>query len=244
MRELCERLIWAERLASEGLRRFQVPRTESLRERLSDLICGAMVAALPGMTYTATITSASLRLRESRIIAGLLLDEAGADAWKHTIFEVNALQMRSVESIKRICGLLRARLEPMGPGLWQLVRDGDQEPATQAVFAAAVKHSRLLGDFMDITMREQKTLFAERLESRMWTDYIEGCRGRDPDMPHWSDATFARLRSAVFSMLAQAGYLKDTRSMLLQNVFLYPQLTTYLRERGETYVLRCLEVAE
>lgn len=196
------------------------------------------------MIYTATITSASLRLRESRIVAGLLIEGVSADAWKDAILEQNVLQMRSVESMKRISRLLRARLEPMGRGLWELVRDGGREQATQAAFAAAVKNSRLLGDFMDITMREQKALFAERLEYRMWTDHIEGCRGRDPDMPHWSDATVARLRSAVFSMLAEAGYLKDTRSLLLQNVFVDAQLAGHLRERGEGYVLRCLEVAE
>ena len=78
----------------------------------------------------------------------------------------------------------------------------------------------------------------------MWTEYIEGCRGRDPDMPHWSDSTLARLRSAVFSMLAEAGYLKDTRTLLLQNVFVDDQLAAYLRDRGETYVLRCMEVAQ
>ena len=49
---------------------------------------------------------------------------------------------------------------------------------------------------------------------------------------------------AVFSMLAEAGYLKDTRSLLLQNVFVDAQLAAYLRDQGETYVLRCLEVAE
>jgi translation initiation factor 2 beta subunit (eIF-2beta)/eIF-5 len=93
-------------------------------------------------------------------------------------------------------------------------------------------------------LREQRASFAKKLEYRMWNDYIAGCLGRDPDMPHWSDATVARLRSAVFSMLAEAGYLKDTRSLLLQNVFVDAQLAAYLRACGETYVLRCMEVAE
>ena len=45
-------------------------------------------------------------------------------------------------------------------------------------------------------------------------------------------------------MLAEAGYLQDTRTLLLQNVFIDQQLSAYLRDRGETYVLRCLEVTE
>jgi hypothetical protein len=196
------------------------------------------------MIYTATITTASLRLRESRIIADLLLQGVSDENWKQAILEENALQMDSIESIKRISRLLRARLKPLGEGLWEMVRDGDREQATQAVFAGAVKNSRLLGDFMDITMREQRALFAKKLEFRMWNEYIAGCLGRDPDMPHWSESTVTRLRSAVFFMLAEAGYLNDTRNLLLQNVFVDPQLAAYLRDRGESYVLRCLEVAE
>ena len=196
------------------------------------------------MIYTATITTASLRLRESRIIADLLLQAVSDDAWNEAMLDQNLLQMGSAVSIKRISRLLRARLELLGPGAWKMVRDGDRTQATQAVFAGAVKNSRLLGDFMDIMLREQRASFAKKLEYRMWNDYIAGCLGRDPDMPHWSDATVARLRSAVFSMLAEAGYLKDTRSLLLQNVFVDAQLAAYLRACGETYVLRCMEVAE
>src|SRR5690554_516112 len=196
------------------------------------------------MTYTATITSASLRLRESRIIADLLLRDIGGAQWKDAILEQNILQMGSRESMRRVSNLVRARLEPMGEGLWRMVRDGGREIASQAAFAGAVKHSRLLGDFMDITMREQRALFADKLEPSLWGDYIAGCRGRDPHMPQWSDSTIARLRSAVFSMLAEAGYLKDTRSLLLQNVFLEDALVAYLQSRGETYVLHYMELTQ
>ena len=196
------------------------------------------------MTYTATITAASLRLRESRIVANLLLQGVSDEKWKDAVLKKNILQMNSVQSIKKIAALLRARLEPLGEGLWKMVRDGGGEQAAQAAFAGTVKHSRLLGDFMDITMREQRALFAEKLEYRMWNDYIAGCRGRDPEMPHWSDATVTRLRSAVFSILAAAGYLKDTKSRCLQNVFVDSELSAYLQDRNETYVLGCMEVTE
>jgi len=125
-----------------------------------------------------------------------------------------------------------------------MVRDGEREQATQAAFASAIKNSHLLGDFMDIVIREERELFATKLEYGMWSDYLIGCRGRDPDMPQWSDETVQKLRSSVFSMLAEAGYLKDTRSLLLQNVFADAELAAYLRDRGESYVLRCMEVAE
>lgn len=196
------------------------------------------------MIYTATITSASLRLRESRIVATLLLRRLSADEWKQAILERNELGMDSPGSIPAVSRLLRARLESLGEGLWEMVRDGDRELSTQATFAGAVKNSRLLGDFMDITLREQRALFATKLETPMWNEYLAGCRGRDPDMPAWSDTTVAKLRSAVFTMLAEAGYLRDTRTLLLQNVFIDAALVDYLRDRGEDYVLRCMTVTE
>ena len=195
------------------------------------------------MIYTSTITGVSLRLRESRLIADLLLQGVDDEQWRRKVVEQNLLQMGSEVSIHRKSRALRARIEPMGEGLWRMIRDGARLQATQATFAGAVKHSRLLGDFMDITMREQRTLFAQRLEPRMWIDYIQACRGRDPDMPHWNESTVARLRSGVFSMLAEAGYLENTQSLAIQNVFLDKDLATYLRDRSENYVLRCMKVA-
>jgi len=196
------------------------------------------------MMYTSTITSASLRLRESRIVAGLLLRGVSASEWQQAIFVQNVLQMSSQESTKKCSRLLRARIEPMGERLWEMVCQGERLLATQAVLAGAIKNSRLLGDFMDIVLREQRTLFAKKLERRFWNDYIMGCHGRDPDMPYWGDATAARLRSAVFCILAEAGYLSDTRALLLQNVFVDKQLVVYLQEKVETYVLRCMSVME
>ena len=193
--------------------------------------------------YTSTITSSSLRLRESRIIADLLLRQVDDQEWKHQIKEQNVLQMGSPASIQRVSDLLRTRLESLGPGLLEMVRDGDRT-LSQATFAGAVKESRLLGDFMDIAIREQRQLFAEKIDPLIWNSYIAGCRGRDPEMPHWSDSTVAKLRSAVFSMLAEGGYLENTRTLKLQTVFVAPQLSAYLQEIGESYVLRCLEVCE
>lgn len=194
--------------------------------------------------YAATITSATLRLRESRIIADLLIRQVNNVAWREIVIESNALQMNSIESIKRISRLLRARMDPLGPEVWLLIRDGDRQQATQAVFAGAVKHSRLLGDFMDIVLREQRLLFAKKLEYWMWNEYIDSCRGRDSEMPQWSESTIKKLRSSIFSMLSEAGYLENTRSLRLQTVFLDDHLKHYLQEREEKYVLRCLEVME
>ncbi len=47
------------------------------------------------MIYTSTITGVSLRLRESRLIADLLLQGVDDAQWRRTIVEQNLLQMGS-----------------------------------------------------------------------------------------------------------------------------------------------------
>ena len=86
-------------------------------------------------------------------------------------------------------------------------------------------------------------MFSPALSKKMFADYLEGCRERDPEMPQWNETTSRRLRSSVFQMLAQAGYIENTRSLKLQTVHIADQVLRYLKVNQEEYVLRCIQVA-
>lgn len=195
------------------------------------------------MRYKAEITAGALKLPESRIIADLLLRQVDGEGWKDAIVTKNILQARSPATARRLTTLIRDRLATMGPDLWKLIRDGKGTVAAHAVFAAAVKHSPLLGDFLEIVVGEQYRLFSPALSPKMFADYLEGCRERDPEMPQWNETTRRRLRSSVFQMLAQAGYIENTRSLKLQTVHVADQVLHYLKANREEYVLRCIQVA-
>jgi len=98
--------------------------------------------------YKANITAGALLVPESRKIADLMLRDVSADEWTQAIEEENILQKLSVSSAKRTAGLIISRLELVKPELWEMVRDGGAQTATHAVFAAAIKHSRILGDYL------------------------------------------------------------------------------------------------
>lgn len=195
------------------------------------------------MRYRADITAGALKLPESRLIADLLLRQVDAAAWKDAIVTKNVLQARNPATARRLTKLIRGRLETMGPDLWKLVRDGKGDVAIHAVFAAAVKHSQLLSDFLEIVVAEQYRLFSPTLSHKLFADYLEGCRERDPEMPQWHETTRRRLRSSVFQMLAQAGFIESTRSLKLQTVHIAEQVLQYLKANHEEHVLRCIQVA-
>jgi hypothetical protein len=144
--------------------------------------------------FNGDIVAGSLLLAESRKIARLLLGSVEKDAWYRAVVVENILQKRSPATAKRQARLIRDRLESMPPDLWRMVADGNAELATQALLAAAIKHSRLLGDFLDQVVRQHVMSFDFRLSAGHWSDYIESCEHLDPNIHGWTESTRRKLR--------------------------------------------------
>lgn len=183
-------------------------------------------------------------LRESRIIARLLLDGADEQAWHEAIIVKNVLQKKTPSTAKRQTSLLRKRLELMYPDIWRLVIAGNKESVTQALLAAAIKHSRLLGDFMDTVVRQHLKTFNNQLSVRDWENFISECEHRDAFVSSWSKSTRKKIGQVVFRILAEAKYLDSTRSLKLMPVSVAPEVHHILNSSKESYVLRCMEAAK
>ena len=197
----------------------------------------------PQPRYQANLTKAALKVSESRIVAGILLDEVGKEEWNRLILVENVLQKRSPVAAKTIADYLAQRLRLSHPSLWLLIRDGSTSTATQATLAATIKHSALLGDFLDLVVREELRQFKSHLPKTIWTDYMEGCIARDANAANWTPPVIQKLRQNIFHILAEAGYLSNTKSLQLQRLTIQPQILNHLEEQQEHYVLRCINVA-
>ena len=192
--------------------------------------------------YQANFTKCSLIVPESRVIAGLLLQGVEGSDWDKQIRDLNVLQKRTAKTADSYANLARSRLQTMGADLWELVRDGSVPVATHAVLAATVKFSPLFGDFLRTVVRDQFRRFATHLEARHWDAYIEDSLRSQPSMPTLSDATRVKLRQNAMRMLAEAGFIENTRSLRLRSQQIEPAVLHYLRQHNEQYVLDCLQV--
>lgn len=202
-----------------------------------------MRSAVP--RYTSSGTTSGLRVRESRLLARLLLEDVSRSEWRARVVEQDLLQLGSEATIKSVAAALRARLLAGGEALWPLVARGDLELATQATLAGALAHSDLLRDFLDVAVRDKRLVFESTVDARTWRDFVEVCRTRDPEMTSWSDATSAKLRSVVYSMMTEAGYLSEgLRSRQIQTVFVVSELEAALETAGHQHVLRSMKVCE
>lgn len=196
------------------------------------------------MRYQANITSTPFCLREARIIAEHLLEGRDPSESIREIVEQRLFGYSSDISARKRAAALHRRLEPFCNVLWRWIRSGDDVLSRQANLAAVIGQSFLVGDFMDLEIRELLRSFEKELPPQAWERYIEGCQSRDPEMSPWSESTIHKLKSVTYSILAEAGYLESTSNPLIQRVFVDQSLAEYLKQHQKQYILRCLEVAE
>ncbi|MFE1814941.1 BrxA family protein [Metapseudomonas otitidis] len=67
--------------------------------------------SVQAFSYDSDLIGGSLQVRESRIVADLLLQNANAEQWYEVIQQENRLQKRTPASAKRVAQALRKRLE-------------------------------------------------------------------------------------------------------------------------------------
>jgi len=194
--------------------------------------------------YNGEIVAGSLLISESRKIADLLLQNINPEAWKQAIETNNILQKRSPASAIRQARLIRNRLILMKPDLWDLIHHGSADIATQALLAASIKHSRLLGDFMDKTIRDNWRTFKDTISAQDWRDFLEICVQIDPKVSDWTESTRSKLRQVVFRILSESKYIDGTRTLKLLSVSIVPEIRKYLTENSENYVLRCMDITQ
>jgi hypothetical protein len=192
--------------------------------------------------YNSSIISGSLLMEESRNIADLLLKKVDSDQWYQAIVVKNILQKRSPVTAKKQANLIKNRLVLMDNDLWSLVRDGSSQVASQALLSAAIKHSRILGDFMNTVLRRHWQTFTKKIDLKDWNLYLEQCAQIDPKIDTWKDTTRSKLKQIVFRILAEAKYIENTQSCKLIPVSLTPEIKSYLVKNKEDYVLRCMDI--
>lgn len=193
--------------------------------------------------YKANITAGALLIPESRKIAVLMLKKITVEEWKKAIEEENILQKLSVSSSKRVASFIKARLGMMDSDLWKMVLDGDGILTTQALFASAIKHCRILGDYLDIVVREQFRRIEDKLTPALWDEFIVSCKQRDPSMEDFPPSTAKKMRSVVHKILVEVGYLQSAHNWTLRKIEIVPEIIGYLKNNNESYVLKCIQVS-
>lgn len=194
-------------------------------------------------SYKGDLIGGSLMVRESRIVAELLLSRATPEQWQTEIVQENRLQKRTSATAMRLTHTLRKRLEQLDEPFWRALRDGDDELASQVVFCAVLEGNLLLLEFMETVVKDAFVTHAERLEQYLWHEFLEDRSFRDPALAEMAEVSRQKIGQVVFRMLSEVGLLKSTRSLQLQHLLVRPEIKTLLKDSHRHRIMSCLEVS-
>lgn len=198
---------------------------------------------MQGFSYDGDLIGGSLLVRESRVIAELLLANADEEEWAQAIQVENRLQKRSPATAKRQARALRQRLERLDQPFWRALRDGDDELATQVAFVAALERNLLLVEFVETVVRDAFMLQVENLAYYQWSDFLEDRAQRDPTIEDWTESSKKKMGQVAFRILAEVGLLQSTRKLRLQNMLVRPEVNVLLEDSRRNRIKACLSVS-
>jgi hypothetical protein len=192
--------------------------------------------------YSGNITGGALLARESRIIARLLLDTPDHESVRARIASENLLQNNSRETTRKYCRLIFPRLESLPPEILRFVAEGTEELARLSLFAAILRTLDLVSDFVEEVLLVKVRSFEPALLRTDWNRFLEERGTVDPSVLDWSESSRKKMAQVIFRMLAEAGYLEDTRSLKILFPAVPPELVAALEAMGDKRTLNLLRL--
>lgn len=187
-----------------------------------------MTSASSTFRYNSDLIGGGLMVRESRLVAELLLQGVDDATWQHAIIDENRLQKNRPATARRMAQAIRKRLERLEPPFWQALRDGDDQLATQVSFCAALARNLLLVEFLETVVADAFVTQAETLPAYHWDEFLAERAFRDPSISEWSPSSKRKMGQVAYRMLAEVGVLASSRSRRLQPLILRPEVSSLL----------------
>lgn len=192
--------------------------------------------------YNAEIVAGALIPNESRIIAQLILDGTPERQLKHLLTVDNILQKRSPATAVRAAELIKKRFALVSKDLLKIIVSGSRQALMQALLAAAIKHNKLIGDFLLLVVKEKWRLFETKLVPSDWENFLRDCEQLDETVLKWKQTTRDKLGQVVKKCLVEAGFLESATNPTITPIIILPEIKTYLLENNEDYVLECMSI--
>jgi hypothetical protein len=195
----------------------------------------------PAKQYLGDIIGGSIMLRESRLIAQLLLSTPGEVAWSQKIEHENILQKSSTHSAKRFASTIRKRLMPLGDEFMQALVDADDALASQLLLLGVMNDSPVMMDFMKSELADAHRMFREKLDGDRWMEFYEQRTRVIPELAKYSESSIRKMGSNVIKILADTDYLESGRSKLLQTVYVQAEVLDWVNKLEKPQFIDALQ---
>ena len=134
------------------------------------------------------------------------------------------------------------RLGNLNDDQLRLVASGSEDMTRLTLLVAVLKTYPIIADFMQGVIIEKVRCFATHLDKNDWLQFLEDRAKGDPSVNGWSEMSKRKMGQVVIRMLAEAGFLDDTRKMTIIFPTIPPELEKSLHGAGSTRLLSCLRL--
>ena len=173
--------------------------------------------------YLGDLIGGSLMIKDSQLIADLLLKDPSTKQWHDAIVEQNILQKQSVASAMRNASTIRKRLQGVDNKFLEKLSYSGTAEATQLIFAATLMNSAILADFMSSVISDAKRMYRESLNIDDWKHFWEERSRSYPSLTDMSDSStykISQLGMILFSFAISAivfSFSNNSSTSLLLN---------------------------
>jgi len=180
--------------------------------------------------YSMSFTTGTLFHRESEIIAGLYLKEGDWNKVRDEVINKNLLQLRTTNSVKRICSEIISRLKQLKPDELELFVEGDHQEQAYLLWLAICRRYRFIYDFSVEVIREKFLTLRYDLSYEDFDTFFNEKMEWHEEMEKVTTTTRKKLRQFLFKMLRETELINANESII--PAMLSPRLIDSIRRHG------------
>lgn len=187
--------------------------------------------------YIKDITAGALLLDETKL--WLSLTENGQQADLDTF--IKAMPARSESTTKRYAAVINSRLSCVDDIGLELLKNSYGETLKLMLLLLVMNRTPIVTDFIKEIYCESKRLYRSSVEAIEVNRFIEEridliSAGRLP-----SESSLKKVKSNLIKILVNAELFNNNREMMLQNIFILPEVQEFASTQKLTHLLNILE---
>ncbi|CAH0535760.1 hypothetical protein VST7929_03234 [Vibrio stylophorae] len=191
--------------------------------------------------YLGDLIGGSLMIKESQLIADLLLTQPSKEQWDDAIVNQNILQKRSPASAKRNAATIKKRIGSLSNEFLSALANANYEAAAQLMMAATLINSPLLADFMRTVVMDAKRMYRESIDNKDWEYFWEDKCRLYPEFAEMSESSTYKIAQVAFKVMTDGGFLESTKSKVLTNIYIEPDVRSLLIEMDQEDIIQAME---
>jgi len=190
--------------------------------------------------YNATMSGEPYLYFETKQVAKLILQDLKKEEMQEKIREENLFQYRTTKNISKMFNASYRRLCTLDARLIDMVVNSYNENSRLVVLYAIMKSNRLFYEFMDEVIKEKCQLKQYNLKKSDIIAFLKEKAEYSEVVAGWHDYTYNKLAQVFVRVLAESGFLNNTKEKIISPPILNSELRDHIINIGDADYLSTL----